>query len=134
MKASRPNADLNIACRLAPIAHAEWLTLSEPKPRGGDYVKWIADHGGEWSILAAFQKACWDLPEPSANQSIWQWIESAPPLSSWAVVMDGQWFEKGKMGWWGMSSGDKADWEDRFNDLFGLIREDQWVCVVDCHI
>jgi hypothetical protein len=133
-KAKRPMSDLDIACRIAPKAHAEWLTLPEPRPRGGDYASWIEAHGGEWQILAAFQRACWELPEPSPNQNLTEWIDAAPAISSWAVVMDNQWFEKGKMGWWCMSSDDKANWEDHFNDLFGLIRDDQWVAVVDCHI
>lgn len=110
------------------------MELPEPKPRGQEYSAWLEAQGGDHPVLAAFNRACFDLPEPASNQSLAEWIEAAPPISSWAVVMDGQWFEKGAMGWFGMSSDNKANWEDHFNDLFGLIRDDQWVAVVDCHI
>jgi hypothetical protein len=133
-KAERTIADLDIALHIQSKSNAEWQTLPEPRPRGPAYIAWLESHGGEWPILAAFQAACWSLPEPSPNQSLSEWIEAAPAISAWAVVMDNQWFEKGKMGWWGMSSDDKAGWEDHFSDLFGLIRDDRWVVIVDCHI
>jgi hypothetical protein len=133
-KAKRTMANLDVACQVAHHVTAKWRELPEPKPRGNTYHDWVRAHGGDWAIHADFAQANWELPEPSPNQSIADWIESAPPLTSWAVVLDNQWFEKGKMSWWAMSTDDKADWDDKFNDLFGLIRDDQWVCVVDCHI
>jgi hypothetical protein len=133
-KASRPLAELDVACRIESIAKAEWETLAEPKPRGNGYRDWIAGHGGEWPILAAFQAACFELPEVPANMSLAEWIAAAPPISSWAVVADDQWFEKGRMGMWGVSWDEKRNWEEHFSDLFGIIRPEQWVSIVDCHI
>lgn len=133
-KAKLTMIDLDAACRGYHPAHATWLELSEPKPRGQEYYAWLEARGGDSAILAAFNRACWEIPTPGANQSIFDWIEAAPALTSWAVVMDDQWFEKGKMGWWGTSSGDQGDWDEKFDDLFGLVRPEQWLTVVDYHI
>lgn len=127
-------ADLDVACRVAPVVHAEWMKLAEPKPRGGAFADWAEAHGGEWPVFAAFQSVCFEIPEPRENQSLMDWIADAPPLECWAVVMDNQWFEKGRMGWFGASSGDKHNWDHLTAELFDLVRPDQWLTIVDCHI
>lgn len=133
-KAEATMADLDIACRVKHHIDAAWQALPEPRPRGQEFHAWVEAGGGDWPIYAKLSRPNWELPEPAPNQSVFDWIEAAPPLTAWAVMMDNQWFEKGKMGWWGMSSDDKANWEDHFSDLFALICEDQWLAVVDYHI
>jgi hypothetical protein len=60
-------------------------------------------------------------------------------FSTWGVIMpDGKWFEKGSMGWWGLSdeSHDEAnDWILNFYDRFLKdLTPDTVVTIVDCHI
>lgn len=59
-------------------------------------------------------------------------------FTMWAIVKDGEWFEKGSMGWFGMSgeSNDEAlDWELNMYDRFIKdLPEDTRLTVVDCHI
>jgi hypothetical protein len=64
--------------------------------------------------------------------------KSRSSFTMWAIVKDGEWFEKGKMGMFGMSdeSNDEGlDWELNMYDKFikGL-PEDTRLTVVDCHI
>lgn len=56
--------------------------------------------------------------------------------TTFAVIKDGQWFEKGSMGWWGMVSGetDQAEWNRQFNELIDGLPDDTLLTVVDCHI
>lgn len=133
-KAAGTPTELDIACRTQHHVHAAWEVFPEPRPRGEEYHAWIEERGGDWAVFARFNRANWELPNVKPNQSLTDWITAAPPLTSWAVVLDEQWFEKGKMGWWGMSSDDQADWDDKFDDLFALIRSEQWLTVIDYHI
>lgn len=57
-------------------------------------------------------------------------------LSTFAVVKDGQWYEKGSMGWWGIVSDEKdqAEWNTQFMKLFDSLPDDTVLTVVDCHI
>lgn len=57
-------------------------------------------------------------------------------LSTYAVVKDGKWYEKGKMGWWGMSSDEvtQEEWNDKFMELINSVPEDTQFTIVDCHI
>lgn len=53
---------------------------------------------------------------------------------TYAVVKDGQWYARGKMGWFGMSSNEVDDWESEFSLLLNGLPDDTQLTVVDCHI
>jgi hypothetical protein len=55
-------------------------------------------------------------------------------LCTYALVKEGKWYEKGKMGWFGMSSNEKDTWEDEFMKMFNALPDDEIVSVYDCHI
>ncbi len=130
-KAELTLADLDQACRDKRASEAVWKAIPEPKPRGQAYGEWLDSLG--YTILRTFNRTSFTLPEPAEGQTIDEWIAAAPPISSWGVVMDDQWFEQASMGWWGSHSEKQPDWEDSFTKLFETIRPDQWVSVVDCH-
>lgn len=57
-------------------------------------------------------------------------------LSCFAILKDGQWYERGEMGWWGAvhneKDGDK--WQKQFMELFTSLPDDALISVFDCHI
>jgi hypothetical protein len=57
-------------------------------------------------------------------------------VCTFAVVKDGQWFERGRMGWWAcVSDGkDKDEWAREFTALFDALPDDTRISVYDCHI
>jgi hypothetical protein len=61
-------------------------------------------------------------------------VATAQPITCWAIVKDGRWYEKGEMGWFGTSFGDKVDWPETMGAILSSIRPDQWVTVCDYHI
>lgn len=54
------------------------------------------------------------------------------------VDKDGYWYEKGEMGWFGVSSEDEkqaADWKRNYKERFlDNADEDDWITIIDCHI
>jgi len=83
-----------------------------------------------------------------AKESVWniepflvqrdEFIETARQnaLVPFALVMDGQWFESGSMGWWGMVSDEKnqAEWMAMVNQLLDGLPDGTLITAVDCHI
>jgi hypothetical protein len=67
-----------------------------------------------------------------------EYIESGrhSAITTYAVVMDSKWFEKGTMGWWGMSSDEMSqkEWNNVFNDLVDSLPDDTLLTIVDAHI
>lgn len=55
-------------------------------------------------------------------------------FSTFAVLMNGKWYEKGKMGWWACVSEEKDDWGAEFKTLFDSLPDDALISVYDCHI
>lgn len=57
-------------------------------------------------------------------------------FSTFAVVKDGQWYEKGEMGWWGIVSNksDQDEWNQKVWELLQAIPEDTLISIYDCHI
>lgn len=53
-----------------------------------------------------------------------------------AVIKDGQWYQRGEMGWWGAVSEEKdqEEWNRQFNELLDGLSDDTMLTVVDCHI
>jgi hypothetical protein len=57
-------------------------------------------------------------------------------ISTYALLMNGKWYERGSMGWFGMASDekDKDTWNKEFAKLLNSLPEDTLLSVVDCHI
>jgi hypothetical protein len=92
--------------------------------------------GGRWANMIALKSG------EAANQAKIGDIDvsqraggSDEPFRTFAVLKDGQWHERGQMGWWGAVSDPKDEgvWEDEFAKLLAD-NPDAWLTVVDCHI
>lgn len=61
---------------------------------------------------------------------------SEKAVVSFAVVKDGQWYQRGEMGWWGMVSDEKDidAWGSQVAQLLDGLPDDTLITVVDCHI
>lgn len=53
-----------------------------------------------------------------------------------AIVRDGEWFEKGRVGWFGMSDDkfSQADWNREVQKLYDGLSDDVLLTLVDCHV
>jgi hypothetical protein len=65
-----------------------------------------------------------------------EYIERCNDLKTYAVVKDGVWYQKGDVGWFGMSSNEKdeADWSAEFWKLIRELPDDTMLSLYDCHI
>lgn len=60
----------------------------------------------------------------------------ADAAATYAVVKDGKWYQRGEMGWWGMSRDemDKGEWRTQIAKFLDEMDPDHWITIVDCHI
>jgi hypothetical protein len=60
----------------------------------------------------------------------------ASQFTPYAVVLNGEWYEKGQMGWFGMSSNnmDETVWESKVKELIDSVDDDTVFTLVDAHI
>lgn len=57
-------------------------------------------------------------------------------ISTFAVIKDGNWYEKGEMGWWGIvhNGKEQQNWNTEFGKLLESVSDDTLLSVYDCHI
>jgi hypothetical protein len=57
-------------------------------------------------------------------------------VRTFAVVKESQWYEKGRMGWWGIvrDEKDEGEWDRQFSALLDGLPDETLLTVVDCHI
>jgi len=115
--------------------HQVWLELPEPRPRGADYSQWLRGTQPYGELAAKVRIAdTWNDIDTPDGMSIADWIETAPPLSAYAVVINGKWCARGEVGWFGISLGEDDGWPVQFESILASIPEDHHVAFVDCHV
>lgn len=57
-------------------------------------------------------------------------------IGTFAIIKDGQWYEKGSMGWWGVvhDKKDEDEWQKEFSSLLNQLPDNTFLSVYDCHI
>jgi len=57
-------------------------------------------------------------------------------LTTFAFLQDGEWYEQGNMGWFGVVTNEKDpnEFERRFSELFDALPDDTLISIYDCHI
>lgn len=86
---------------------------------------------GQILYLAGFNE-----PDDPAITDLDLYVAQRAGLTCRALVKDGQWHQRGEMGWWGMSSGDKplSEWQQEVRKLISELPDDVLLSMVDCHI
>lgn len=74
------------------------------------------------------------LAERRADTAKIKDIANLDELHAYAVVRDGEWIEKGRMGWWGISTNENDNWDEVFKTILADIDQDEVITFVDCHI
>ena len=57
-------------------------------------------------------------------------------ISTFAILKDGVWYERGKMGWWAIVSDEKEKdvWNKEFSKLIDELSDDTLISLYDCHV
>lgn len=76
------------------------------------------------------------LAEKRTDSAIKKDIKNIDELSTFAVLKDSEWYERGKMGWFGMAHNemDKKEWDKKLKELINSLPDDTLISIYDCHI
>lgn len=78
----------------------------------------------------------WERDEFTVDRDTYLSRARERAVAPFAIVKDGKWYEKGKMGWWACTHGEKESevWLAEVAKLVIDLPADSWLTVVDCHI
>jgi len=69
-------------------------------------------------------------------QAMQQKNDSESGFAVYAFVDSENWYEKGRVGWFGTSTNEMTPeaWETILKERVARLQSDDWVAIVDCHI
>lgn len=97
--------------------------------------------GGRWSGFLCTKEKDDEGKPIRVNQALfkdidWDYMLENDIVPFSFVTEEGEWYEKGQMGWWGMTSNemDRSTWIEDFQSYLKDIEDDCLVTVIDFHI
>lgn len=100
--------------------------------------------GGRWSGLIKLKDGATGVigqagtfgNETGIDQAKIGDIANLDEITTFAVLKDGKWYEKGEMGWWGIAHNEKdeEEWNNQFKKLLSDLPADTTISIIDCHI
>lgn len=103
---------------------------------GKPCIQCNAEHDGEPAPFPGKMLRFDLVPHPSDSGTPVRTILERGIDATFAVVTpDGEWHERGSMGWFGMSTDDKEveAWRQEWHDLL-VMHQDKLATIVDCHV
>ena len=90
----------------------------------------------EWNSENKFKYSFIDLEDFQSTRDEYIRRVGDAAFSTFAVIKDGVWYQKGDMGWWGMASNTKeqSDWNQEISNLLVDLPDDTLISIYDCHI
>jgi|APTNR8051073442_1049403.scaffolds.fasta_scaffold00075_74 hypothetical protein len=90
-------------------------------------------------MVIAYNKANIDMGGPEDyGQDRQAYIERmvVKRMAPHAILWNGEWTERGSMGWWGIVSNDTDDkrWYEQFMEIWEKVPDDAMISMYDCHI
>lgn len=116
------------------VPHDKWpedgIIKAREEFNGQETVKALADH----PIVRGYWGDPW--AEYGGSREAYLAQARASAVVTFAVLKDGEWYERGEMGWWATVSNekDKDQWNEEFTKLFDALPDDTLLSLYDCHI
>ena len=119
---------------LAPEDWAPWETVRE---QFGPIERAREIYNAQPQVIALRKEEPWHEVD-SFLESRERYIELAgkAAVATFAILQDGEWIERGEMGWWAVISNDtgKENWMDKAWQIIQSVPDDEMITIVDCHI
>lgn len=97
--------------------------------------------GGRWNGFLVLKERKEDgsiieVNEAYFNEIDWDYMKEWNRIPFCFVDEDGEWYEKGEMGWFAITTNEMAEdtWRTSFEDYINTVKDDCLVTVVDFHI
>jgi hypothetical protein len=82
-----------------------------------------------------FELFTWgDLEKFQCTEEVYVKRATNSAITTFAVVIDGKWYERGSMHWFAIVTDEKADWDEEFSKMIDSVSDDTLISVYDCHI
>lgn len=109
-------------------------SIDETRKRFRDYREKMANGEGEsvkFELAYGYNLSLEDFAKLTEDAFV---AKQKHEFGTFALLMNGKWYEKGKMGWWACVSEEKDNWDEEFKLMIDALPNDALLSVYDCHI
>jgi len=131
-----------------------WNNHQWEKNEDGEWEEWSTYNpdskwdwyalGGRWSGMIKLKKGTKGTKgrsgvfnnEVGIDSAMKGDIDNLDELKTFAVLKDGEWYERGKMGWWGITTNemDETSWDKEIVEFLRDLPDYTLISIYDCHI
>jgi hypothetical protein len=119
------------------IAPNDWETWESVRGRFSDIDRAREVYNDQPQVQALRKDDPWSNPD-SFLQTRERYVELArkAAVAPFAILQDGEWVERGEMGWFAVISNDTGEetWCDKAWEIIQSLPDDELITMVDCHI
>jgi len=123
---------------VAPELWQSWDTVRSEFPEDPEQARRVYhDQAGRRALWASVDDTIrWLEDDVLVDRDRYIRRARAQSGATFAVVRDGNWYERGSMGWWGVVSNeqDRDTWAEQVASMIDALPEDTLITLVDCHI
>ncbi len=137
-------AKMKAATKGLEIPEETWAQLRDrfEEEKGDDGISEAREfyHSQPWVKAIEQADLCGPFTDPikefGASQTAYLQRARQRGISTFAIIKDGKWFEKGQMGWWGLVHDEMEQdvWHNQFELMLHTLPDDTLLSVYDCHI
>jgi hypothetical protein len=122
--------------RVRTVAPEPWKSWDSVRTFFGDINEARDFYNNQPAIKALRKTEFWCADEFLTDHGTYVEDARNAALSTFAVLYQGTWFERGEMGWFGCVSDEKEKsvWLETFEEILSKLTPTDLVTVVDCHI
>lgn len=104
--------------------------------RNHDLAEWSKTWDKAQEMEAPQREFIYGVKGNETKEEFIERLKRKHPCQVFAVLWNGEWIEKGSMGWWGIVSDEKDPdaWTNQFTRIWNKIPNDATISIVDCHI
>lgn len=113
--------------------HRLWSEYLKEYPNDIDAARRL--YNNQSTVLKSNTMGWINLDEYKVSREEFILRARARKVSAFAVVKDGEWFERGSMGWWGVvhNESDVDEWNAKVWEMIQSLDDDTLLTIVDCH-
>jgi hypothetical protein len=121
---------------LSPALWTSWDSIRSDHPDDIDMARRVYSAQLGRQALSFDQDLQWCNDDVLVSREEYVSRARQRAVVTYAVVRNGEWFQRGRMGWWGMSRDEmpESEWHALVNQLVDGLDPDTLITIVDCHI
>ena len=121
--------------KMRSLAPEDWTPWETIRDQSESIDKAREVYRAQPQVNAIRESGWWNVDSFIEERGRYIELAGKSAVATFAILRDGEWIERGEMGWWAISNDTgKENWMDKAWEIIQSLPDDELITVVDCHI